>query len=169
MNILTKEQTLTAENKALKEKNRSLEDDLLRSRAKDEVGYEIAQKVQAQAQDLFKRNQWLENRNKELENPEGDYHSLGWMGKIVFTLRKMGRPLRKKEIMKELTIMDTRKQQFSKLADASGQLSVTLKKGIDAKRLFLFDIAGTRGGYYALPEWVDEMGKLEEEFMDELY
>jgi len=52
------------------------------------------------------------------------------------------------------------KGMLQSLADPNRYLSVVLHNGIKTGRLKIFKVGGTRGGYYALVDWVKDDGEL---------
>lgn len=44
-------------------------------------------------------------------------------------------------------------------------ISVVLAKAVKMGRLHIEKVRGTRGAYYALPEWLNEEGKLNEKML----
>jgi len=99
-----------------------------------------------------------QKRNKDLENPKsaGRYSTLGWRGKIIYCLRKWKRPLRLKEIIAELEIMEADGLRYQ----GENFISVVLAKAVKLKALHIEKVSGTRGAFYALPEWLDENAQL---------
>lgn len=141
---------------------KELEKQLLTADVKVEVAYEIAKKLEQQ-------NKQLQARIHELEDPRSRHgNGLGWVGKIVQVITRSGRPLRSREIMHELSAMDN-EGMLSGLANPNSYLSVVLAKGVKAGRLKIFKMPGTRGGYYALAEWLDKKGELPENMRSELF
>lgn len=145
----------------LKAKIKDLERQLSRSESKEDVGFDIAKKLQQHAVSVEKRNQWLEERNSELENPKGShYATLSWPGRIIKCIRKLKRPLRFQEIMQELQIMERLHKTENWLTEKT--ISVTLSNMAKDGRLYSEKVRGTRGHFYALIEWLEEDGKLTE-------
>ncbi len=140
-----------------------LEKDYARSLEERGVAYEIAKEVNNRNATYQAENKEVKQRIKELTDPQGRHTSgLGWIGKAVQIIRQRGRPMRAQEIIHELKAMDNNKMlQF--VDDPDKHLSIVLAKGKKAGRLKLFKVAGTRGGYYAVEEWVDKDGNLSSE------
>ena len=154
--------------KALKAELELLKAELQRSEIKVEVVSEIAAGLRRQLGQSQDHIAWLDARNKELENPKPHYEKLGWLGKIVFIIRKMGRPLRCQEIMTELGTMDKSEKALNRSWNPDKLISTVLAKGVKDKRIHLFKVPGTRGAYYAVEEWVDEKGNLDDDLLYEL-
>ena len=159
-----KEKKLLSESKeALVSRIDQLEQQLERISAQRDEAYAIAQEVSKRNMGYEAENKEVKQRIKELEDPH-DRHSsgIGWLGKVVHIIRQRGRPMRAQEIIHELKAMDTgRMLRF--VDDPDKHLSIVLAKGKKAGRLRLFKVAGTRGGYYALEDWVDDNGNLNSE------
>lgn len=112
----------------------------------------------------------LEMRIEDLENPHGvDISGLGWFGKIVLLLRRAGRPMRRREIVQELSEMDTESKLPLDRQAAGNYISVVLSKAKKAGRLRLIKRHGTTGGYYALNDWVDKDGNLSDEMENKVF
>ena len=126
--------------------------------------YQVAQLVQTQNMELTKQNKVLTDRNRNLEDPGGllDSGSLGWLSRVIQVIRRVGRPLRSADVLYELNLIEGKPLQH-KLSIDKKTLSVILSKGVKEKRLKIFKVAGTRGGYYAVQEWVDKEGNLIDE------
>lgn len=115
---------------------------------------------------LQNENQSHQKQLADLRNPEGRYSNrLSWMGKVIFMIRKEGKPLRSVEIVDLLLKID---DNLHLKANPNTFISVVLAKAVREKRLSLHKIFGTRGGYYALEEWVDDKGNLEEYIKEQL-
>ncbi|MEO8785424.1 MAG: hypothetical protein ABI378_00005 [Chitinophagaceae bacterium] len=157
------EEQLKKQIEELKAEIKSLDTALLRSQVAQDVAYELAKRARQYAEGLEKRTEWLESRNAELENPKGGhYDSMSWSARIVFCIRKMKRPLCLQEIIRELEIMD-KQDEMKYLCD--NHISVTVSTAKKDGRLQIFKIRGTRGGFYAVNEWVNEEGKLSDKMM----
>ncbi len=153
---------------SLKKRIKELDSELTSTDVKMYLWMEIANKGKAEYQTLLKRNQWLENRNKQLENPKAPrYHSLSWQGKIVFCIKKLKRPLRSQEIIQELQIMEASTEGLKYQRD--NFISVVLSNAVKAGRLHIEKMRGTRGGFYALSEWLNEEGKLPEKMLKNMW
>lgn len=152
----------------LKAKIKDLEDQLLRSRVKEDVGFKIADDVRKYAAGVERRSQQLESRNAKLENPKGsNYSMLSWSGRILFCIKKLKRPLRFQEIMQELGVMDRLHRLESWLTEKT--ISVTLSGMAKDGRLRSYKLRGTRGNFYALNEWANEKGELNEKMRRALW
>ena len=124
--------------------------------------------IQGQVSQLEAYNQALAERNKVLENPNGvHYESLSWRRKVIFILRKRKRPLRAQDIIQELKIMAALTQGGD--THSAHSLSVVLASAVKGGQLHLERVKGERGAYYALPEWLDEEGKLKEKMQKLLW
>ncbi len=141
---------------------------LRKSEAREGVHQDIASHWKKQLEQLHERNQWLEKRNAELENPKGShYNSLSWPGRIIMCIKKLKRPLRFQEIMQELMIMERLHNTESWLTEKT--ISVTLSNMGKDGRLHSEKLKGTRGNFYALIEWLEEDGKLNEKMKRRLW
>lgn len=137
-----------------------LERDMERSLEERNAAYEIAQEALRRRDKADQENTQAKERIKTLTDPHGRHNSgLSWLGKVVHIIRQKGRPLRSNEIMHELEAMDD-EGMFDSVEDPDKYLSSVISKGKAAGRLKSFKVAGTRGSYYALEEWVDKEGKL---------
>ncbi len=136
-----------------------LEKELFSTEVKLDVLKELLRQSEQGRKELFNRNAWLEERIKKLENPKNSpYHLMSWQAKIIFTIRKFKRPLQLKEITAELLVMDAKTQALDYQGD--NFISVFLAKAVKIGKLHIEKVRGTRGAYYALPEWLDENGEL---------
>ncbi len=152
----------------LNAKIKDLESQLLHSGVKEDAGFLLADKVKQQAIRIEKRNQWLEERNAELENPKGShYASLSWPGRIIMCIKKLKRPLRFQEIMQELNIMERIHKTESWLTEKT--ISVTLSGMAKDGRLHSEKLRGTRGNFYALTEWLNGEGKLSDKMKQRMW
>lgn len=148
---------------------KELEEALRYSKLKEDEAMKLVVEVHRRNQHYMEENAKLKARNKELEDPEDRHHNggLGWLGKVVQVIRRIGRPLRSSEILHELMAMD-KNEELSSRANPNTYVSVVLSKGVQAGRLKIYKVPGTRGGYYALEEWIDEDGKLSDEMRRQL-
>ena len=152
----------------LKAKIDTLETKLLTSQCKEDVALAQMGKIRCYAIGLEERIKSLEERNKRLENPQGThYPSLSWPGKIIFCIKKMKRPLRYQEIMQELGIMEQFHNTGAWLEEKT--ISVTLSGMSKDKRLHSEKMRGTRGNFYALTEWLNEAGELDEKMKRKMW
>lgn len=148
---------------------KSLEAALKATREREEGALALAQKLQDYNEQLILRVRRLEARVHELENPKGRRHEdQSWVDKIAQIIGRTGRPMRSREIMRELEAMD-KDAEMALLADQNKSLSVALSRGVEAGRLKMFKNPGTRGGYYALSKWVDKNGNLSKAMRDEMW
>ena len=148
---------------------KSLEASLKATREREEKALETAQDLQAYNELLIARVRKLEARVNELENPKARRHEdQSWVDKVAQIIGRTGRPMRSREIMRELQTMD-RDAEMEVLADPNKSLSVALSRGVEAGRLKMFKMPGTRGGYYALSKWVDKNGNLSKAMRDEMW
>lgn len=144
-----------------------LEKELLTTEVRVDVLKELLRRSEQGREELFNRNAWLEDRVKKLENPKNSpYHLMSWQAKIIFTIRKFKRPLQLKEITAELLVMDAKTQALDYQGD--NFISVFLAKAVKIGKLHIEKVRGTRGAYYALPEWLDESGKLPAKMLREM-
>lgn len=150
---------------ALVARIKELETALELSGLRTKAAIEMTEKINGHYRTLCQQNQNLLLRIKKLEDPEERYDTagLGWLSKIALILKRSGRPMRSREIFQELSEMDKASGAMSWLANPEGQISVVLRNGVSSGRLRRFSIRGTRGGYYALEEWMDKDGKLTDE------
>lgn len=158
---LTKEQSLLSESKeALLSRILDLEKALDRTSAQRDEAYELAREASARAMERDAENKNLRRRISELEDPQKRHgRGLGWIGKAVHVLKQSGRPMRAQEIIHELQVRDN-EGLLQLVDDPENHLSSVLSKAKKLGRLKLFKVPGTRGGYYAIEDWVDEAGKL---------
>ena len=146
-----------------------LETALKKAEQREEAALEVGRELQAHNIHLKQRIGWLEARIKDLENPKGrrsEDHS--WVDKIALIIARMERPMRSREIMRELQDMD-RDYAIEALANPEKSLSVALSRAVESGRLKQFKQPGTRGAYYALPKWVDKNGNLSKAMRDEIF
>lgn len=68
--------------------------------------------------------------------------------------------MRSREIIAELEIMEAESAGLSYQGD--NFISVVLAQAVKAKALHKEVVPGRRGAFYALPEWLNEEGKLNE-------
>lgn len=163
--------TQSAENNttaALYIRIKTLESDL--RMAKDFEGSLIEAVKLLQEKNIFldEENERLRTQNHELQNPDGrDNARLSWLATIVTLLRRFDRPMQKMEIEEELRQIRKRPPRHN-YADPDSLVSVVLYKGVKAGRLKKIKIPGTRGGFYALEEWVDGDGNLTPELRQKI-
>ena len=148
---------------------KELEEQLLLAKAKESSAMEVAYDINRQFHALRQSYNEVVARNKELEDPQGqlDSNGLGWLSKVVQVIRRVGRPLRSQEIMHELRATDKEKL-LQWISNPENYVSVVLAKGVKSKRLKKYKVAGTRGSYYALEEWIDKDGNLNDEMKNKL-
>jgi hypothetical protein len=155
----------------LRQQIKQLEEALQAARLKEKVAYDMLEALQAkyntpqsssypQTQNLIQQS----NPQENLEQPDID--KLSWLGKIIFILRQAGKPLRAAELYDKL---DQLEFSFSYKTKPMMLLSVILSKSVKEKRLSLHKLHGTKGGYYALPEWVNSDGSLDSYMMEQMY
>ena len=148
---------------------KSLEASLKATREREQKALETAQDLQAYNELLIARIRKLESRVHELENPKGTKHEdQSWVDKIAVIIGRSGRPMRSREIMRELEAMD-KDAEMALLSDPNKSLSVALSRGVEGGRLKMFKTPGTRGAYYALSKWVDKNGNLSKAMRDEMW
>ena len=80
----------------------------------------------------------------------------------VHVIKKVGLPIRSQEIMVKLPALDTLEHLHLKL-DPDSSLSVVLAKGVTTGRLKTFKVPGSRGGCYAVEDWLDKERNLNDE------
>lgn len=156
-----REKNLLAETKeALVRRILDLEKELDRTAAQRDEAYELAKEALNRSRAHEEQNAAHHRRIQELEDPQGRQgKGLGWIGKAVHVIKQHGRPMRAQEIIHELRARDKEGLlQFTD--DPEAHLSSVLSKAKKLGRLKVFKVAGTRGGYYAIEDWVDEAGKL---------
>ncbi len=150
----------------IKELEKALKESEEREKIKSGVCSDILLKYNSLAAEANRQINTLKERITELETGKGKYHSgLEWLGKIVFILRRTGRPLKAKELFEEINKIDP---ELRKRANPSNFLSAVLSEGVKNGRLILHKVKGTRGGYYALEGWTDEDGDLDIDMKIEL-
>ena len=102
--------------------------------------------------------QKLKTRLDQYEKPEDGYiKSSSWITKIVFIIKKAGKPLRSSEI---ITLLNAREPVLNEKVSKEKFLSPFLNIAMKYKRLIPFKIKGVRGNYLCLPEWIDENNQL---------
>ncbi len=155
--------------KSLLARIKELEEALRYSKVKEDEAMKLVVEVHRRNHVYIEENAKLKARNKELEDPDDRHHTsgLGWLGKVVHVIRRIERPLRSNEILHELLAMD-KDRDLSSRANPNTYVSVVLTKGVQSGRLKIYKVPGTRGGYYALEEWVDKDGKLNDEMKRQL-
>lgn len=145
----------------LKAEIKDLERKIIHKGVREDAGYLLADKAKEYAARVEKRNRWLEERNGELENPKGSHYATqSWPERIKLCIRKLKRPLRFQEIMHELQIMERLHKTENWLTEKT--ISVNLSGMAKEGRLYSEKVRGTRGHFYALIDWLDEDGKLNE-------
>jgi hypothetical protein len=155
----------------LKTRIDELETALKTAQLKESIAYDILKELNVKHNNalanVHQQHQHLQKRINELENPESrNTNKLSWLGKVIFILKRTGRPLRATELFDEICLMD---HELSLKSNPAVFLSVVLHKGVKEKRLSLHKILGIRGGFYALQEWHDDEGKLESYMIEQLY
>ena len=149
---------------------KELESAQITAEMKAKVSQELLVELQNKNNHLLRQLRSAEQEHSKqiavLNNPDGRFSDrLSWLGKVVFVLRREGRPQRPVEIVEMLQELDD--SLYSK-ANPSTFISVVLAKAVREKRLSLHKIFGTRGGYYALEEWLDDKGNLEDYIKEQL-
>jgi hypothetical protein len=102
----------------------------------------------------------------EEEKPEGlseKNFNLQWSypTKVAFLLTITNKPLMSEEIHKMLVKMD---RHYSAYGDPKGTLSVYLTMAVKRGRIKKIKLPGIKTLYFALPEWIDEIGGLNSEY-----
>ena len=113
----------------------------------------------------------LEESIKQPTIPAGKQEiGISWMSKIVILIRQVGRPMRAKEIIRDLLEMDKAEgeERLKWICDRESYMSVVICKGAKSGRIKPFKVGGTRGSYYAVEELVDKDGNLNEEMRRQL-
>jgi hypothetical protein len=155
---------------ALNKRIRALEEALRQSEIREDVKGDLYAELVVKYNSLLERANRevaaLKERITELETGGGRYHTgLEWLGKVVFILRRTGRPLKARELVEAIARIDP---ALRKRANPPNFLSAVLSEGVKAGRLLLHKVKGTRGGYYVLEEWTDEQGNLDVDMKSEL-
>lgn len=150
---------------------KELEEALKQSEIRESVKWELYTGLGLKYNDLAARANnevtALKERITELETGSGRYHNgLEWLSKVIFILRRVGRPLKARELFVEINRIDP---ELRKRANPSNFLSAVLSEGVKTGRLILHPVKGTRGGYYVLEEWTDEHGELDADMKYELF
>ncbi len=103
----------------------------------------------------------LKERLSFYEKPMAGYDKdWEWITKIVFVIDTAGKPLRSREI---IALLQTREPVLEEKASKEKFISAFLNVAKRNKRLFTYKVAGVRGNYYCLPEWMDDMSQLMED------
>lgn len=109
----------------------------------------------------------IPNHTKEgVRTPARLIKHLSWLGKVIFVLQAEGRPMSAAELYDEVDDLDG---ELGFKRNPKTLLSVVLHKAVKEKRLTLHKVKGTRGAYYALIEWTDENGNLNNELRKKLF
>lgn len=144
----------------------ALRDAEIKSKVVQDVSVDLANKNNQLNILLQNERQAHQKQLNDMRNPEGRYSNrLSWMGKVIFVIRKEDKPLRAVEIVEILLELD---DSLHLKANPTTFISVVLAKAVKEKRLSLHKIFGTRGGYYAIEEWLDENGNLDEYIKEQL-
>lgn len=150
----------------LEKRIKALEEELEISKLTERAALELANEVNEKLKERISHSNKLQVRNEELENPDGRYYQgLSWLGKVMYIIRREGRPLRSMEIFNELNQMD---KELSKRSNPSGFLSVVLNKAVKEGRLTIHKLPGTRGSFYAVKEMIDKDGNLLDDMSEQL-
>ncbi len=148
---------------------KTLEASLKETREREQKVLEAMQDLRAYNEQLIVHIRKLEARVYELENPKSRRHEdQSWVDKIAVIIGRTGRPMRSRELMRELEALD-KDAEMALLADPGKSLSVALSRGVEGGRLKMFKTPGTRGAYYALSKWVDKNGNLSKAMRDEMW
>lgn len=144
----------------------ALRDAEIKSKIVQDLSVELTNKNNQLNTLLQNEKQAHQKQLADIRNPEGRYSNrLSWMGKVFYVIRKEDKPLRAVEIVELLLELD---DSLHLKANPNTFISVVLAKAVKEKRLSLHKIFGTRGGYYALEEWLDDNGNLEDYIKDQL-
>jgi hypothetical protein len=144
----------------------ALRDAEIKSKVVQDVSVELANKNNELNIQLQNEKQAHQKQLADIRNPEGRYSNrLSWMGKVIYVIRNEDMPMRAVEIVDTLLKLD---DSLHLKANPNTFISVVLAKAVKEKRLSLHKIFGTRGGYYALEEWLDEKGNLLEDIKEQL-
>lgn len=109
----------------------------------------------------------ISNHTKErVRTPARLIKHLSWLGKVIFVLQAEGRPMSAAELYDEVDDLDG---ELGFKRNSKTLLSVVLHKAVKENRLTLHKVKGTRGAYYALIEWTDENGNLNNELRKKLF
>ena len=106
----------------------------------------------------------------KLKNPDivqTEYNkSWSWVNKIVFVLKKINRPLLSAEIIAFIIPHEPVLQYSHHKAQA---FSANLNKAVKYGRVRAYKLAGSRGYYYVLPNWIDAEGQLTKEYENKIF
>jgi hypothetical protein len=118
------------------------------------------------AQELVEENKILRQTISEYEKPlEKYYDGWSWITKIIFVITQSGRPLCFSELYAIMLKKDT---QLGSHTNPKTYLSTALSKAKQTKRLLTHKVAGVRGDYYCLPQWMDEDNTLIDEMKNQI-
>lgn len=109
----------------------------------------------------------LENLKKQPESiGKTSYNQKwSWVIKIIFCLKENNRPMKSQEIISYLQQYDdTLRSWHNKLKSFSANLT----KAVGYSRIVQYKLKGIHGYYYLLPEWIDEMGKMKNEYLEKM-
>lgn len=132
--------------KRLEDQVKRLKEELLQQQMHLNAAYEVAKELGIKTANLETKYKQEQARNKLLENPHGKYHpGMPCISKVIYLLKRAGRPLRLVEIRAEMMAMD---RDFVQKSDQAKYISVVLARAVKAKRLEYIRIQGLRGVYY---------------------
>lgn len=114
---------------------------------------------------IVKEHELLKAKYPDLDKDEYN-RKWSWINKIVFVLKKTGRPMLSPEI-KELLLPHEPTLQYSN--NKLQALSPYLNKAVKYDRVATYKRGGSRGYYYVLPEWMNDQGILEKQYEDKIF
>lgn len=132
---------------------------LLRKSEKDQKIYHELLVATVKENDGFK--------SKILHIEQKEYNpNWSWVNKIVFVLKKIGRPLLSAEIIAFIHPHEPVLQSSYTPAQA---FSPHIHKAVKYGRVLAYKLGGSRGYYYILPEWTDAAGRILREYEDKIF
>ena len=106
----------------------------------------------------------LKSKNPDILQTEYN-KKWSWINKIVFVLKKINRPLRSAEIIAFIIPYEPVLQYSHHKAQAFSNLN----KAVKYCRVRAYKLAGSRGYYYVLPNWLDDKGQLTKEYENKIF
>jgi cell division septum initiation protein DivIVA len=126
-------------------------DELLKEAQKQlDVQYSVLKEVYENYERLKKEHELLKEKLSSYENPADGYRKdWTWVAKIVFVLKKSGKPLRSAEIIE---ILEKREEHLKEHTSKQQYFSAFINMALKAERIIREKRKGERGYYYLLPE-----------------
>ncbi|PKP17866.1 MAG: hypothetical protein CVU05_14710 [Bacteroidetes bacterium HGW-Bacteroidetes-21] len=133
--------------------------------------FQLQDEVKQYEETLLQKTEEFEKLSKKYEELQKGItpvvlqsRKLSWVGRIVYALTTIDRPMQSSEIVDFIEKYD--KTAFKNATDKSKYLSSFLGNAQKFERIRQYKLKGIRGHFYALPQWFDEDGNLKREYKE---